>query len=56
MIFDHDPDVFMSPLQKDGLGSISLLGGLHGLFVLVVGMLFTLMLFFGRPAETTSAT
>jgi len=55
-MFDHDRNVFTSSLQKNGLGPISLLGGLHGLFVLVVGIFFTLMLFFGKPVETTSET
>ena len=56
LMFDHDRNVFTSSLQKNGLGPISLLGGLHGLFVLVVGIFFTLMLFFGKPVETTSET
>lgn len=35
--------------QKDALGALS---GLYGIFVFIVGILFALMLFFGKPVET----
>ncbi len=51
-MFNHDLHVFASSVPKNGLDPVSLLGRLYGLFVLIVGILFTLMLFFGQPAET----